>query len=222
MADQRTLGVIHTVPVVIDILRGPIQEILPEVNMFNIVDESLLQEALREGKITKGVTRRLCRQVICAAEAGADAILVTCSSISPAVNAARALVERPVVKIDDAMAAKAVELGARIGVTATAASTLKPSSELIQEKAAQAGKKVTVEAVLCEGAFDALRSGDRDKHDAIVRERVLKLAEGTDVVVLAQASMSRLEPELSREVSVPVLTSPRLCVEHIKTVLAQA
>lgn len=222
MAGQRTLALIHTVPVVIEILRGPIQEILPEAHTFSIVDESLLQEALRCGEVTKGIRRRLSRHVINAAEAGADVILITCSSISPAVDSARALVEKPVFKIDEPMAARAVELGKRVGVTATATSTLKPTRELLLQKAAEARKNVTVETVLCEGAFDALKQGDRETHDKIVRDRVIALAKSSDVIVLAQASMSRLEPELARQVSIPVLTSPRLCIEHIKAVLAQA
>jgi len=219
MTDQPTLALIHTVPVAIEIMREPIADLLPEVHTFNMLDESLLQEALRLGYISKGVTRRLCRHVTSAAEAGADAILVTCSSISPTVDAARSLVDAPVFKIDDAMTAKAVELGTRIGVTATAPSTLKPTSELVLRKAKEAGKEVTVESLLCEGAFDALRRGDRKAHDGIVRERVIGLARKVDVVILAQTSMSRLEPELRRAVSTTVLTSPRLCIEQIKKVL---
>jgi Asp/Glu/hydantoin racemase len=70
--------------------------------------------------------------------------------------------------------------------------------------------------VLCEGAFESLMSGDRAKHDAIVEEKARVLAQEVDIIVLAQASMSRLAPDLTIKIGKQVLGSPRLAVEYIK------
>ena len=52
-------------------------------------------------------------------EAGADAVMVTCSSIGPGVEVARQLLDLPIFRIDEAMAESAVNVGTRIGVAAT-------------------------------------------------------------------------------------------------------
>lgn len=86
---------------------------------------------------------------------------------------------------------------------ATLRSTLDPTTELIRRHAPGA----QVHAMVCDGAFDALRAGRPDEHDAAVRSGAASLvAGGAGVVVLAQASMARA---LDAGADVPVLTSPR-------------
>jgi len=95
--------------------------------------------------LTSSIVRRLSAHVVLAREGGADLIMVTCSSTSPGVDVARKLVDVPVLKIDDAMAEKAVEMGESIGVLATVKTTLIPSAELIKSKARIRGKSVSIE-----------------------------------------------------------------------------
>ncbi|MCU4975458.1 aspartate/glutamate racemase family protein [Halobacteria archaeon AArc-m2/3/4] len=190
-------------------------EYIPEGDYFHLVDESVIDELLSVGELTPSITRRICTQLSLAEQAGADVVLDTCSSTSPAVDTARQLVDVPIVKIDDPMAERAVELGDRIAVVATAESTLGPSTELVERKAEATGESASVESTLVDEAFEARLDGDTDRHDRLVSERVVGLAEETDVVILAQASMSHLESDLSDRVSVPVLSSPSLAMEAI-------
>jgi hypothetical protein len=64
----------------------------------------------------------------------------------------------PVLRVDQPMADKAVQLGKRIGVVATLSTTLNPTSDLVRRRAAVAGKEIELKSVLCEGAFEALMS----------------------------------------------------------------
>jgi Asp/Glu/hydantoin racemase len=212
---SKTLVMIHTVLV----LPGPIgqtfSQALPDLRIVHMLDESLLKEALAEGAITPNIIRRLGRLVVSAEEYGADAILVSCSSISPAVDPVRALTSVPVIKIDDAMAEEAVRIGSRIGIVATAATTLGPSSALVKEKAAAAGKPVEVKTVCSTEAFAALAAGDAPKHDQILKDLVNQISNDVDVILLAQASMARLAPLLGGT-AVPVLTSPPLAAEMVR------
>lgn len=74
------------------------------------------------------------------------------------------------------------------------------------------GKKVAINARLCEGAFDALMSGDAAKHDALVSDALSQLMKEVDVILLAQASMARVVDTLPNEkMQVPVLASPPKC-----------
>ncbi len=152
---------------------------------------------------------------LAAEAAGADIVFSACSSLGPALDVAARAVTIPVVKIDEAMAIQAAREGNRIGVLATVPTTLPPTSELIQSKARELGRSVEIEQRLCAGAFDVLMAGDREKHDAMVTEQAVDLARGVDMIVLAQASMSRLASSLEESTGVPVLSSPRIGVEYL-------
>jgi Asp/Glu/hydantoin racemase len=203
-----------------DMFRTLLKQNLPDLESFHVVDESLLQDLLREGKLTVSLVRRLAAQAVLAREAGGDLILFTCSSTSPAVDTARALVDVPILKIDDPLAEKAVEEGERIGLVATAPTTIEPSVKLIEAHAAKHGKQVQVNAVLEARAFQARLSGDIAEHDRIVRKAITKLAGENEVVVLAQASMAHLAEERQDSLGVPVLASPLLCLEALKRMMA--
>jgi Asp/Glu/hydantoin racemase len=126
-----------------------------------------------------------------------------------------------VLKIDDAMIDKALSLGNRIGVAATAPTTLKPTTELVHAKAAARNLDVKVDALLCDGAFAALSSGDTATHDRLVSQGLRELMDRNDVVILAQASMARVADALPLdEQKIPILSSPRLAVEALAAILA--
>ena len=80
----------------------------------------------------------------------------------------------------------------RIGVIATLPTTLEPTRALIEARAAAQGREVQTVSHLCDGAFQAVSSGDTETHDRIVREGLLALMDQVDVIVLAQASMARV------------------------------
>src|ERR1044071_534248 len=106
------------------------------------------------------------------------------------------------------MADKAVVTGKRSGVVATLRTTLEPTADLILRRAATAGKQIELTSRLCEGAFEALMSGDAATHDAKVAATLKELSRQVDVIVLAQASMARVVETLkSEDKRVPILTS---------------
>lgn len=217
------LVLVHTVPPLIAVFDHLVQELLPDVDASHILDELIL-ELEHQGQHTHAtVTERLKSHVSLASELGASAVLVTCSTISPHVDDVAPHSTIPVLKIDEAMIARAVELGKTIGVVATAESTLVPTQHMLQDRAQAAGTEVDIELVLVENALDALLQGAGDAHDRLVRDAVLGLGGRVDVVVLAQASMARvLDVIPEEERPVPVLSSPHLALECVRaTVSAQ-
>jgi Asp/Glu/hydantoin racemase len=217
----KRLALIHTVSSIIDPFQDLCCEILPDIEIFNILDESLLKNVIEIGELAPQVYKRVTNYVVSAQEAGADAVLITCSSISPCADVAQKLVDIPVMKIDEAMADKAVEIGKRIGVIATLSTTLEPTTDLVKSRGALKNKEVSVKSILCEGAFEAVTAGDAATHDKIVKEGLKKLMAEVDVIVLAQASMACVvEGMTEEEKSVPILSSPRLGMERAKQVLA--
>jgi Asp/Glu/hydantoin racemase len=215
-----TIGFVHTVLGLPPTFGELAQELVPEAEVFHIVDETLLGITRKTGSLTPTTRRRVLGYVESAAEAGADLVVVTCSSIGPAVDASHGFVDVPVLRIDEPMADEAVRLGSRIGVVATLATTLRPTADLVERRAREAGKEVEVVARVCDGAFDALAAGDREQHDELVRDGLRELIAGVDVVVLAQASMARVVETLPEsERTVPILASPRLGMQRVAELL---
>ena len=216
-----TIGFVHTVLSLPPTFTALAEELVPDAELFHIADETLLGVTRREGRLTSATQRRVLGYVESAAAAGADVVVVTCSSIGPAVEASRGFVDVPVLRIDEPMADEAVRIGGRIGVVATLSTTLDPTADLVLRRARAAGRDVEVVSQLCEGAFDALSAGDRERHDELVRDGLRRVIADTDVVVLAQASMARVVETLSDdERTVPILASPRLGMERVAELLA--
>ena len=216
---MKKVVIIHTSMVSFDVLNGLFNEIIPEVQVLNIVDEDLLDTLNRNRGITKSIIKRVCQYAVEAEAAGADLLFSQCSSTSEGVDCARKMISIPFIKIDDAMVEKAVSIGRKIGVVATAAATLAPTGANIRTVAAKAGKEVKITNYLADGALDILmKEKNRETHDIFVLELIGKAEEENDVVVLAQGSMVTILPHL-KDTKVPVLTSPRLGVERVRKVL---
>jgi Asp/Glu/hydantoin racemase len=222
MADR--VAFIHTVPSLVGLFTDLAREILPaEVEALHIADEILLKVVLAQGGLSPFIYQRVADHAVACERAGARAVQLTCSSISPCAEAAASFVSIPVLKVDEPMIDEALRVGRRIGVAATAPTTLRPTVDLVRQRAAASRGAVEVEAMLCEGAYEALFTGEPEAHDRIVREHLQVLMGRNDVVVLAQASMARvLETFPPADRRVPVLSSPRLAVAHLQQVLAAA
>lgn len=217
---RKTLALVHTSATLVPVFQQLCKAQLPNVDTFNIVDDSLVRAIGAKGSLTADIARRVQAYITSAEAGGADYVLVTCSSIGPAVEAAAAFSAVPVLRVDQPMADQAVQTGRRIGVIATLPTTLNPTKDLVQRRATAASKSIELTAVLVEGAFEALMAGDAAKHDALVAAALRTLASQVDVIVLAQASMARVVDTLAPEDRrIPILASPPLAIAHLAQVL---
>ena len=218
--DAKRLVLVHTVSPLLDVFDKLGAELLPGVQLMHVLDEPLLERVRQRGQLAPEDSARLHTHVAVAEGTGADAVLVTCSTVSPCVDDVRPAANIPVIKIDEAMVAEAVARGTKIGVVATNVTTLEPTRLLLEAQANAAAKVIEVKLVLVENALPALLNGDGATHDNLVSEAVLEMADQTDVVVLAQASMARVLnviPEAERPA--PILSSPHLALEQARELL---
>jgi Asp/Glu/hydantoin racemase len=216
------LAFIHTSHVLIPTFTALAKEFLPQTDVFHMTDESLIRNTISAQRLTPETTRRLSAMIGSAHEGGATAVMVTCSSIGPAVDVARSLYEFPIFRIDEALAETAVSMGERIGVAATLRTTLEPTLALLRCTAERTSREVQIIPALIEGAFEAVLAGDTDRHDAIVAQGLAHLREQSDVIVLAQASMARVVSRVPTNGGCPILSSPELAVRRMRDVLLPA
>lgn len=216
---MRRIALLHTVHSVIPALHELFRELIPDSRPVHLLEESILQEAIAHDGLTPAVHDRVARLAQLGQEGGAEAILVTCSSISPCVDSARERLSVPILKIDEPMATEAATTGTRVAVLGTLTTTLGPSVELVRMKARDMGREVEVRPFLCRRSSRLGHGGGTSSRDAAVLDTLDRAAEWCDVIVLAQASMaavlSRHEVSLGR----PVLTSPRSGILQLRNSL---
>lgn len=218
----KKLGLIHTSATLVPIFQDLINEHLSgkDIKVFNIVDDSLIKNTIERGEVTPDTARRVVDYVGSAESAGADYIMVTCSSIGAAVEQSATLSGVPVLRVDQPMADMAVSMGTKVGVVATLPTTLEPTTDLVKRRAEKAGKNIEVISKLCEGAFEALMGGDSATHDRMVASALKELSQQVDVILLAQASMARVVDQLDeKDKTVPILASPAIAVEYLAKTL---
>ncbi|MEU6121324.1 aspartate/glutamate racemase family protein [Streptomyces sp. NPDC047123] len=203
-----TLGLLHTSAVHVPVFDGLRDADHPGLELRHHVAEELLARARREGPdaVAPAVRAALAQ----AARDGAAAVLCTCSTIGGVAERAGADLGLAVVRVDRPMAAAAVAAGDRVVVLAAVASTVGPTSALVEEEARRAGRDVTVRAELVDQVdqvWALFEAGDAEGYARGVARAVREVRDA-DVIVLAQASMAGAAA-LVPEVRVPVLSSPR-------------
>ena len=210
---------VHTAMALVEPLTKTFAELMPEVNVNHIADSSLIKEVIANNEVTPAVRRRLLAYYNAAADAGADVVFNTCSSVGDVADYGNTYARIPVFRIDQPMAALAVQNYDRIGVISTLSTTLDPTCRLLQNEAKKADRTVTLVEGLADGAFAAGQSGDGETHDRLIAEAAAKIADKVDVFVLAQGSMARMELRLRELTGKPVLSSPVLGVKGLRKFL---
>ncbi len=215
------IALIHTTPVTVESLKNLLKDNDPTLEIVNIVDDSILPELINNDADISLVEDRVKYYIKVAAEQGADLVMSACSSIGEIFEEENQKYEIPVMRIDSAMAEKAVENAARIGVAATLKTTLKPSTELIKKKATAINKDIEIKTALADSAYQKLMAGDQKAHDELLAEKLKELAAEVEIVVLAQASMARAVDVLPAEMQDKFLTSPESGIQKALNTIAE-
>ena len=216
---QKTVMALFTGAALVDPVKKLSAQVLPDVRFINVLDDSLIADVIAAGRMTPAVLGRIHQYCRIGAEMGADLIWETCSSVGVSVDYLQPFFDIPVLRIDRPMAEAAVEQGSRIAVLATLPTTLEPTMELVRQVAREKGKEIRVVNGLAEGAFQALTDGDPETHDRLLLETARRAAGNSDVILLAQGSMARMELPLRDATGIPVFSSIRPGLEALKPYL---
>lgn len=220
--NPRRIGLIHAAPLMVKIFTPLCRDHLPDVKVTQIINEAMIKDTIEAGSVRQPTIDALSTFSESCFKLGMELVMVTCSSIGPAVDLIQKRFKKPVLRIDEPMAEAAIARGQRIGVAATLRASLEPTSELLRRKAEEAGKHVELIECLCDGAFEAVMEGDTEAHDLLVSKAMINRLGEVDVIVLAQASMARVVDRLPRgALMAPVLSSPKLAMAHVCETLAR-
>lgn len=216
---MKKVAMLHTSSATLVMMQKLISDIMPEAEVMHLVEESMIKQVMKAGGVTPNIAARIAGYVQIAEKAECDIFITACSSIGTAVEQCQFMTSLQLARIDCAMVEQAIELGDRIAVLATVATTMKPTLDYVQRRVQASGKQCTITPILMEDAFNALLANDMATHDRIVSDGLHNAYKQADVIILAQASMARVLQQLSTP-PVPVVTSPESGIRWLKTQLA--
>ncbi len=218
--NNKTLGIIHAALISSKSVQPFIDEIIPEVTIVHHVDDTVQNSnfASAPGIIPKENYFKFAAYSYFLEKAGVDMIMLACSTFNRAVELVRPMINVPLLQIDRPMMDLAVQQGKKIGLLATVPTTVPSSERLLNLAASEAGKKITVTTVLCSEAFAEIKKGNVARHNEILLAEIEKLSGKVDAIVMAQVSMSALEPMLGKT-RVPVYNSGRTGFMKVREIL---
>lgn len=185
----RRIACLHTTASNVEVFEAAARDLdlRDTVTLAHTVRSDLLEEAEKAGGLTAEIAERT-RAALLALCDGADAVLLTCSTLGPSIEALSGLAV-PILRVDEALAEQAVQDAGKVVALCAVETTLEPTRTLFERVARRTGAHV--EARLVPGAWVAFRGGDRDRYLAIVADAADRaVREGASKVALAQASMA--------------------------------
>jgi len=204
------IALIHATPVAIEPVVAAFAQGWPEAELANLLDDSLSTDRAQQKDLAPEMFPRFERLARYAVDNGARGVLFTCSAFGPAIEAAAKALSVPVLKPNEAMFDAALERGRRIGMVAT----FGPAMQSMETEFTDSSGR-ELQAILADGAMDALRAGDAETHNRLVAEAAARLR-GVDAIMLAHFSTARALNAVKARVSVPVLTAPDAAVARLR------
>lgn len=209
---------LHATPVAMQPIHQSFQQLWPEAERVNLLDDGLTIDRARDADLTPAMIDRFVRFGRYGYEMGAAGILVTCSAFGPAIDQMKAALPVPVLKPNETMFRAALQQGKRIGMLATFAPAVVTMTDEFNEFVAKTGSDATLKTLIVDDAIDLLRRGDVEAHNHLVAARAPELAD-CDVIMLAHFSTSRAAVAVKEQVSVPVLSAPDAAVLLMKSLV---
>lgn len=210
------ITLIHATPLSIQPIEQAFADDWPDVELVNILEDSLSRDRDREGYLSDRMYQRFEDLGDYAASISSQGILFTCSAFAEAIERVQRKLSIPVLKPNEAMLEIALEHGANIAILATFPATVDSMSAELKAMAAEQNRPLNLQIELANGAMQALAAGDPERHDTLIKNAAKRLNDDADVVLLAQFSMARARPQIESLVPVPVLTSPASAVSKLK------
>lgn len=215
------LAFLRTAQVHVPTFERLVRRIEPGLRVRHVVREELLADARVVGVDDAGLVSRVHEAMHEAASEGAKVVVCTCSTIgaiaerTPTGDAFRAL------RIDRAMADRAVRTGPRVLIAAALESTLAPTKALVLSAAQDAGIAVQPAMLFVEDAWPHFEAGDSARYIETLASAIRAASAEADVVVLAQASMAPVADALA-DLGIDVLSSPAPGTAHAVALAAAA
>lgn len=213
------IALIHATPVAIEPIVNAFQQLWPAARTTNLLEDSLSADLAAEGRLDDRMIERFVTLARYVRGCGADAILFTCSAFGPAIEAARAKLDLPVLKPNEAMLDEALACGTKIGIMGTFEPSIPSLKVEVEELARKNRVELAIKTRVVHGALAALHEGQPAEHDRLIAAAAAEMSD-CDALILGQFSMASAADHIAAHAGRKVLTSPASAVMRLKAVLA--
>lgn len=186
----------------------------PQAKICNLLDDSLASDRQADGEITASMLRRFEMIGAYCVEAGAHAILFTCSAFGSAIEHVRKQHAIPILTPNEAMFDEVLALNGPIALMTTFGPSIPALRDELSAMAAASGRTIVPDAFVVEGALDALLAGDQARHDNLIVEKATALR-GYCALMFGQFSMAGAARIAQPLTSTPILTTPDCAVKKL-------
>lgn len=178
---------------------------LPPGMLRHHVRSDLLLAAEAAGHLTEDISDETAALLLTLAR-DADAVVLNCSTLGPAVSKVAAGAAAPIIRADAMLAEQAVKAGGKVVVLCTVETTIAPTTALFE--AAAEATRAEIEVRLVPGAWAHFRAGDLTAYLSCIADAVKAAnSEGAVTIAFAQASMTDAADLLPDHVERP-MTGP--------------
>jgi hypothetical protein len=161
MSTAPRIFLVHAVDVSMAPASNSFKKLWPEASIVNLLDESLAIDMLIDGKMTPRMVERFARLGQYCVDAGADAILFTCSAFGEAINNLKTLQRIPILTPNQALFEELLQIGGKAAMLTTFTPSVQALRSELSDMAAALGVKPDVDSFMVEGALDELLSATR-------------------------------------------------------------
>ena len=203
------IGVIHAAKSAVEPLNTVFAQLDPSVEVCNHLNEEMLKETERSGKITPKALRMFASEVLDAADEGADGIIVACSVFCSSLDLVRPFLDIPIIPVDDPALDEALRRGGKVGILATTPASAPSCREKLERKAKEQNTALTYEYGVVPEALEALKAGNGEEHDRLLAAEAQRLKDlGCNTLFLSQVSMARALNAFPEDLKEITLTTP--------------
>ncbi|NWF56681.1 MAG: aspartate/glutamate racemase family protein [Syntrophaceae bacterium] len=199
-------------------MEAAFREVFPEAQIFHILDETLIEDFRREAGLSPDSRQKALRMALTAQEAGVDGILVTCSTLSPAVDDLRPFLKIPIVKIDEPVIEEVVQKADTVGLLATAETVLKSVEPLVMKKAKDLGRKISISRFTKSDVWPLLQKDPEAFYRAIAGA-ASEAAHKCGAVILTQVSIAPGRDYVEEKLRNKIYASPTYAVQVLRKIL---
>ncbi|GAA1853008.1 hypothetical protein GCM10009836_36380 [Pseudonocardia ailaonensis] len=214
MSAALKIALISAVPAAIPPAQAALQAALPDVVVWNILDDRLLDDADGRGGLDAALRERMQRLIAHAVSEDADGVLLTCSLYGPVAQQTQAAV--PVMAPDEAAFVDIATGYASVLVLASFDNARDDSVLRLETALRAAGSGARVVGRSVPAAMTATRSGDQEALVAALAEACADRPADVDVVFLAQYSLAPAHDALQEAIGIPVVSGPVSAAEALR------
>ncbi|MDC0997829.1 aspartate/glutamate racemase family protein [Rhodospirillaceae bacterium] len=214
------IALIHAIEMAIHPIAQAFQTHWPEAETINILDDSLSKDRASSDSLDRKIVNRFLTLGDYAKSIDANGILFTCSAFGPAIEAVAEQHTMPVLKPNEAMFSRALNIGKNICMLVTFENSIDSMCKEFQVMANVRNNAAKLDVVFVDGAMLKLKQGLMDDHNELILQTAKKM-NGYDVLMLAQFSMASAREAISQQINIPILTAPDAATKLMKKKLTK-